>query len=611
MINKTISLISDKSNAEGGGGENENPKQRTGRYRKKQENVKKGRLIIRNISFKTTDEAIKKEFGKFGEITEVNILKKPDGKLVGCAFVQYENYPDSVKAIQAMTGKDFLKRKITVDFAVSKNRYQVEHPTENKSEIKTEDEKPEIKDEIKEEDEEEVKKEDSDEEDEGVDSGDEDDDMAHEEEVHEAIKPERNSNDEDHDYTIFVKNLSFDTTNEMLLECFKKYGPIKYALTVRDPVSGHSKGTGFVRFLKKESVNMCLQQTGLIQLQNYTLEIFPSLPRQKIKSLEDNKTKKEPTDTRNMYLLREGMVLAGSAAADGLSATDMSKRLRLEQIKSSMLKNLNRFISKERLTIHNLPETYDDAKMRKMVFARTGVKPVECKVMRENKPTAGDPEGKLKGFGFISFKKHEDALNALRKLNNNPEIFSANHRPIVSFSIEDKKVLNIKERRKERSMLNNPTYQKKLEKVKLKKATRKKERKEQKDKKEKKPAVAAPPKPQDADNQENTDSYSGFAAKPGAFVKLRGTQRLKEQSKIHEKSMQDKNKKVKRDKLAAEIHKERSEKKLDRQPAKRKIDSGTSDNLSKMIDKYKNMIQGGNGEPEGKKAKTRGKWFMD
>ena len=45
--------------------------------------------------------------------------------------------------------------------------------------------------------------------------------------------------------------------------------------------------------------------------------------------------------------------------------------------------------------------------------------------MRENKPTADNPKGKSKGFGFLSFKKHEDALLVLRKLNNNPNVFSA------------------------------------------------------------------------------------------------------------------------------------------------------------------------------------------
>lgn len=226
--------------------------------------------------------------------------------------------------------------------------------------------------------------------------------------------------------------------------------------------------------------------------------------------------------------------------------------------------------------------------------------------MRENKPTPAYPKGKPKGFGFISFKRHEDALMVLRKLNNNPEVFSANHRPIVSFSIEDMKVLKIKERRKVHSMLNNPTYQKKMEKLKAKKMGKKKE------KKDKKPEVSAHSKSNGNTTTEQPDAdeaYSGFAAKPGAFVKLRGTFKLKEQSKIHEKSMKERNKKLRREKHLSEIQQEKKEKKLDRTKAKRKIDT-TTDSLSMKIDKYKNLIKSSE-EPENKKFKTRGKWFMD
>lgn len=593
--------------------------QKPGKFRIKTVNEKKGRLIIRNLSFKTTEESLSAELSKYGAINDLKMLKKPDGKLVGCAFVQFEDYASSLKAIKGMNGKDFLKRKITVDFAVSKDRYQSTYPDKIKSEDE-DDIKPEVKDEIKEESEDEdddIKSEGASEaepEDDGSDndsegSGEDPDDVKPEV----PVKLERKSNEEDHEYTIFVKNLSFETSNEDLHECFKKYGPIKYALVVRDPVSGHSKGTGFVRFLKKESVNLCLQQTGLIQLQNFTLEIFPSLSKQKIKSLEAKKEKKEPKDTRNMYLLREGMVIAGSSAGEGVSATDMSARLRLEQVKSSMLKNLNRFISRDRLTIHNLPDNYDDEKMRKMVVARTGIKPVECRVMRENQPSADAPKGKPKGFGFLSFKKHEDALEVLRKLNNNPDVFSTNRRPIVSFSIEDKNVLNIKERRQERSKLNNPTYQKKLAEKKARRNARRLLARQS----DTKPAVttapskAAAPKMDHHFDPASAEAYSGFAAKPGAFVKMRGTHRLKEQSKIHEKSMQETNKKARREKHMTEVRKEKEEKKGDRTTKKRKIEDGGQDNLAKMIDKYKNMIKGNDDAPGGKRAKTRGKWFME
>lgn len=147
-------------------------------------------------------------------------------------------------------------------------------------------------------------------------------------------------------------------------------------MVVVDKVSGHSRGTGFVQFEKKESVEICLKQAGKIVLQDFTLDLMPALPKVKVKAIEKEKEakKNEPKDSRNLYLLREGMILAGSTASEGVSATDMAKRLRLEQLKSSMLKNLTRFISRERLTIHNLPDSYDDAKLRKMIVAKTSFK---------------------------------------------------------------------------------------------------------------------------------------------------------------------------------------------------------------------------------------------
>jgi nucleolar protein 4 len=335
------------------------------------------------LPFKITEAQLKEEFVKHGEISEVNLLKKPDGKIVGCAFIQYKEYNSSINAIKSLHGKDFQKRKISVDFAVSKNRYQKDREQNNDEEIK--EEKPEVKEEdpVVKEDPAENEKEESDES--GIDSdsdnSDEDDSDGDNEETDEKpaveVKKEKKKYTEaDNELTVFVKNLNFDTTNEDLEKCFKKFGPLKYALVVKDPISGHSKGTGFIRFLRKESVEICLAQSGKIILQDFPLEVHHTLSKKTVKdiAMQKEKNKTQPKDSRNLYLLREGMILAGSEAAEGVSASDMAKRLRLEQIKSQMLKNLTRFLARDRLTIHNLPESYDDDKLRKMVLSRTTFK---------------------------------------------------------------------------------------------------------------------------------------------------------------------------------------------------------------------------------------------
>lgn len=193
---------------------------------------------------------------------------------------------------------------------------------------------------------------------------------------------------------------------------------------------------------------MCLNAGTTFKLLDQILDPQAALSRNEIQQKQETK-KKQPSDSRNLYLAKEGVILAGTPAAEGVSASDLAKRLRLEQSKSQSLKNLNRFVSMERLTVHNIPPSYDDAKLRKVIIKSCGLKvcglffkilcifisfsipfdfqPKECRVMRENKPSLGHPLGKSKGYGFLSFKSHDEALNCLRKVNNNPKAFGKNN----------------------------------------------------------------------------------------------------------------------------------------------------------------------------------------
>ena len=50
------------------------------------------------------------------------------------------------------------------------------------------------------------------------------------------------------------------------------------------------------------------------------------------------------------------------------------------------------------------------------------------------------------GYGFVEFTNHNNALAALRANNNNPDIFGADRRPIVEFSLENSLVVKVKQR---------------------------------------------------------------------------------------------------------------------------------------------------------------------
>lgn len=47
---------------------------------------------------------------------------------------------------------------------------------------------------------------------------------------------------------MFVKNVPFSANNDDLRNCMEQFGEVLYALICIDPVTEHSKGTGFVKF---------------------------------------------------------------------------------------------------------------------------------------------------------------------------------------------------------------------------------------------------------------------------------------------------------------------------------------------------------------------------
>ncbi|XP_058118599.1 RNA-binding protein 28-like [Anopheles ziemanni] len=454
------------------------------------------RVIIRNLSYRITESKLRKEFERFGTLEEVNILKRPDGKLVGCAFLQYSTKEESDRAIQEMDSEIFMGRKIEVCYAVDKSDYK---KVKNRKEVKTEeikqdpeeviDDDAEVKTESTDDEDDEdddANEEEEEEEDDDEDDGDDDDDDDDEEEEQSdddmdeeeqkpvvdekpKIKRKDNHSEVEEGRTVFVKNIPYEVEAAELKEVMEQFGTVQQVLINKDRISGHSKGTAFVIFKLKDSAQMSCRQNLKLQIHDQFLEILEALRKKDITDRTNAKAEKRSKDSRNLYLLKEGIIMAGSPAAKDVSKTDMAQRLRLEQRNNEMLKSFNRFVAKDRLTVHNIPPHFSNDDLRKIVIQHTSYKPIECRVMRDSRPSFGNPLGASRGYGFLSFKQHETALEVLRKLNNNPSVFGKNNRPIVAFSIEDLKVHKIKQQRLEKSRLKNPTYQKKMEEIKQKK----------------------------------------------------------------------------------------------------------------------------------------------
>ncbi|CAB3363081.1 Hypothetical predicted protein [Cloeon dipterum] len=549
---------------------------------------KKGRLIVRNLPFQITEDKLREHFEKFGKVIDTVLLRRNDGKLVGCGFVEFENKENAKTALEECSGKPLMKRPIVVDWALPKANFQ--HSQKNAgAEIKEEVEssegeeddvkpsKPTVN---------EVKKDTSDsEEDSSNDDRDAEDSEEDDNQFDEQDEEDSEGGDEREDKviyrdnpedgkTVFLKCVPFSATEDDLRDCLDKFGPVQYVAICMDANTMHSRGSAFVKFKTRESADKCLQ-AGASDLRVGTgvLDPHPALNKKNLQQkMEDKKEDKVKNDGRNLYLIKEGVILAGSTAAKGVSAEDMSYRLRLEQSKSQMLRNLSMVISPLRLAVHNLPDNYSDQSLRNAFkkHAPAGSKITEAKIMRDLKKVDSKGQGVSKGYGFVSFTNHEDALSALRAVNNNPNIFTPKKRPIVSFSIENKALLNARQKRLEVSKYKNPNFLKKLkDSSDEKKAGRNEIRRVQ-------PGQG--------------EAFVGIEAHKKQKVKLPTNKTLKAQSDLHRKSISTEKKQLKRLNESKKQKKERLKKRMEPKSKNRVIGEKDDKAFDVMVSKYKSMI---------------------
>lgn len=76
-----------------------------------------------------------------------------------------------------------------------------------------------------------------------------------------AQKPKRLS-DVKEGKTLFIRNLSFDSTEESLHEFMEQFGQVEYCRVVMDKKTSHSRGMAFVKFKTVESAEKCLAKAG-------------------------------------------------------------------------------------------------------------------------------------------------------------------------------------------------------------------------------------------------------------------------------------------------------------------------------------------------------------
>lgn len=221
---------------------------------KESRQLRKARIILRNISYKSSEKNLTERFSKYGAIKECNILKRADGKLIGCAFIQYEKVNQAAKAIHHENAKEFLGRPVVIDWAVNRKKFADHQKKSYKAEIKIEDED---EDEHKDEDDDNVSiksepaSEDGESNEDKTNQSDESSDEAEsdaDEEEDEKKPIHKQSNDVAEGCTVFIKNVPFAATSDDLRKVCNQFGALYYAVITVDRISGHSKGTGFVKY---------------------------------------------------------------------------------------------------------------------------------------------------------------------------------------------------------------------------------------------------------------------------------------------------------------------------------------------------------------------------
>ncbi|XP_038667648.1 RNA-binding protein 28 isoform X1 [Scyliorhinus canicula] len=466
---------------------------------------RKARLIVRNLSFKCSEGDLKTIFSRYGTVLEVHIPTKEDGKMRGFAFVQLKNLLEAGKALKGMNLKEIKGRPVAVDWAVAKDKYtatakikstgaedkETDQVADNDEESEEEDDEdsgdqeekrsteepkptPQQKvatkkgsiireeEDVTEDSDDEI----GDDEDASSEEGSEDSNLESEDDEDEKPVKKNKLGKSNHPVdvhegrTVFIRNLSFDTEEDALGEMLEQFGDLKSVRLVLHHDTEHSKGCAFAQFMTKESAQQCVEaaesqsERGGLLLDGRKLIVTLAVSREEAKKLAQKKSGK-PSGTRNLYLAREGLIRAGMKSAEGMSATDITKRTRFEELKRHKLKDVNIFVSPTRLCIHNIPKSVTDQQLRKLCLQAAGTKGVrikESRIMRDLRTAKTKVDGRSLGYGFVEFTEHSHSLTALRFLNNNPEVFGPEKRPIVEFSLEDRRKLKIKEMRLQRNL---------------------------------------------------------------------------------------------------------------------------------------------------------------
>ena len=369
------------------------------------------KLIVRNLPWTVKDAArLALLFRSYGKIKQATMPKKGPGLSAGFGFVMMRGRKNAEKALSGVNGKVVDGRTLAVDWAVEKETWESLKPRDLDS---VDDEGHNDSKATNNQDD--VSALNGAENANGVpidglgssaQSELEDDELQSDhsmtdEEENEPFEDEESTADpsDSNQFTLFIRNVPFDLTDESLHAHFQSFGAVRYARIVVDHETERSKGSGFVCFYNQQDADGCLRgapkveqsaagnsandraskpsakpsllsdpaldPSGQYTISGRVLSVSAAVSRPEAQrltvvnsALRTARDKDRDRDKRRMYLLAEGTVQPGSPLYSQLSATDTKMRSdSLNQRRDLLKANPSLHLSLTRLSIRNLPRS--------------------------------------------------------------------------------------------------------------------------------------------------------------------------------------------------------------------------------------------------------------
>ncbi|OQE18463.1 hypothetical protein PENFLA_c021G07396 [Penicillium flavigenum] len=375
------------------------------RESKKQKEEERGqglppKLIVRNLPWSIKEpEDLNVLFRSFGKV-KFATLPKRNGKLSGFGFITMRGRKNAERALQMINGKEIDGRQLAVDWAVEKDVWE----TTKKEDDEEEEEEPKEEkdsDDVDMEDAEGALEEPLDDETSSDEDDDEDEDL---DELDDLDDDEAEEEDERNTTTIFIRNLPFTATDQVLYDHFKThFGPLRYARVVLDYETERPRGTGFVCFWKPDDANTCIREaprgaeamapnkdkpksntamkhsvlqdensdpSGRYTLEGRVLQVARAVSKGQAAKLEEEGVSRRmvrDTDKRRLYLLGEGTIPSNSPLYKKLSPSEVKMREdSYKQRETFIKKNPALHLSLTRLAIRNLPRHINSKDLKQL-----------------------------------------------------------------------------------------------------------------------------------------------------------------------------------------------------------------------------------------------------